>query len=147
MSIPAQLRESLRAHDLGTWAVTVFGQLEGLRPSFIPPYPRTGNPRVDDVWRIGGELPGKKTPDGADAAVFAGQTIARSLALGENERRLRTVIKALSALRKSEETKDFALIVERFLREEWRIALVPNDALSQEKLVIDTARRPIRARV
>jgi hypothetical protein len=63
----------------------------------------------------------------------------RADATSENQRRLRTVLRAYGLMRDAQQA-DYVRSFDEFLRDEWKIFLVPTDAMDIEQLVIKTTK-------
>lgn len=123
----AAMLAATRGGPLGI-AMSTMHALDSLKPVPVPRRLEFSDPKVIDKWRIGGSIPDALQPE------FKGwlaHTEERITALSENERRLRTTLWAHAELEKHGK-RDFAQLLARFHRENWRIAAVSGDIAERE---------------
>jgi hypothetical protein len=119
-------------------AIQIFHELDTLHPTSIPTAPRFSDRGALEAWkRAQAPIPEVLKAEHLD---WLERTIARSSALQENARRLRTSAFAEATLRNTEHD-DYAQTIAAFHREVWRIGHIPADRVKREQLVLDAVKQ------
>lgn len=129
-----KIADAIANRDHVAIAVDIFHQLDSLMPPPMPARPYASQPDVFRAWRHGGSIPEALK---AEFLEWLRQVAARTEAIEESKRRLRSTMWAEVTLRKAGTHADYAAMLTSHHRREWRIARVSDDSGEREKQIQD----------
>lgn len=129
-----KLQDAIKNRDYVDIAVRIFHELDRLMPPPMAAAVRFSQPEVARAWRTGGVIPEALQ---VEFALWLQALRARTEAIEESKRRLRSTMWAEVTLRKSGLHADYAAMLTSHHRREWRIARVSDDSAEREKQIQD----------
>lgn len=133
---PAGFWAMVRGRDTETMAIEIFSEVDNLQPLVVPRVEPFQDPHALRRWQEGASIDEKLVPSFAS---WLRQTHARTVAIGENERRLRSTMWAQWRLRGTDYEQHFAA----FHRERWGIDNVCMEGGAREEQVQARARHGV----
>lgn len=132
--VTSKLSDAVLKRDHVSTAVEIFHALDTLMPAPLPPIVRFSQPDIVRAWRTGGLIPDALK---GEFATWLDALHARTNAIEESKRRLRSTMWAEVTLRKAGSHADYAAMLTSHHRREWRIARVSDDSGEREKQIQD----------